>query len=62
MVVMEVLTIGALIGGSSLAVWIVKSRYQPEIERVWESRIKEKRSYFKPLEQPETMPVRKDIQ
>jgi hypothetical protein len=27
-----------LIGGSSIAVWIVQNRYQQEIERAWQNR------------------------
>jgi hypothetical protein len=29
----EAITISAILGGSALAVWFVKSRFQPEIER-----------------------------
>jgi hypothetical protein len=29
----EAITISAILGGSALAVWFAKSRFQPEIER-----------------------------
>jgi hypothetical protein len=34
----EVLTISALIGGSTALVLFAKNKYQPEIEKVWENR------------------------
>jgi hypothetical protein len=34
----EVLTISALIGGSTVLVLFAKNKYQPEIEKVWENR------------------------
>ena len=30
---MEAITIGSIIGASAFAVWFVKARFQPEIER-----------------------------
>jgi hypothetical protein len=30
---MEAITIGSIIGASTLAVWFAKARFQPEIER-----------------------------
>lgn len=31
--IIEAMTISAILGGSALAVWFAKSRFQPEIER-----------------------------
>jgi capsular polysaccharide biosynthesis protein len=38
----EILTIVAIIGGSICLVLFAKNKYQPEIERIWENRNKEK--------------------
>ncbi len=31
--IVEAITISAILGGSAIAVWFAKSRFQPEIER-----------------------------
>lgn len=31
--IIEAITISAILGGSAIAVWFTKSRFQPEIER-----------------------------
>ncbi|MDQ3835995.1 MAG: hypothetical protein M3270_03570 [Thermoproteota archaeon] len=31
--IIEAITISAILGGSAIAVWFAKSRFQPEIER-----------------------------
>jgi capsular polysaccharide biosynthesis protein len=33
----EVLTIAAIIGAAVIAVLLIKNKYQPEIERTWEN-------------------------
>ena len=34
----EILTVGIMIGGMATAVFLIKNKFQPEIEKDWENR------------------------
>ncbi len=36
--IFEILTVGILIGGMATAVFLIKNKFQPEIEKNWENR------------------------